>query len=96
MARLDCRALRAEQGYAKLEQEVKALQESLKQSREDFDHVARLLEIFYDLNQRTGAIVDYLLRERGARDIEGEPLSIQIMLGVILKELGEDEEPRQS
>ena len=96
MTRLDSRALRAEQAHAKLEQEVKSLQESLRQSREDFDHVARLLEIFYDLNQRTGAVVDYLLRERGVRDKEREPQSIQIMLSAILKELGEDEDTERS
>ncbi|KAI2787046.1 hypothetical protein POX_f07401 [Penicillium oxalicum] len=96
VARLDSRALRAEQAYAKLEQKVRSLQESLRLSKEDFDHVTRLLEIFYELNQRTGAVVDYLLRERAAPENEGEPLSIQVMLGTIFKKLGEDEETEQS
>ncbi|KAJ5500621.1 hypothetical protein N7453_009672 [Penicillium expansum] len=87
LARLDTRAVRAERAQIKLEQALGDMQATLKHAIEDRDHVSRLADIFYELTQKMGGVIDYLLKERGAKKPGHEPESTHIILDVLLKQL---------
>ncbi|KAJ5531461.1 hypothetical protein N7527_004854 [Penicillium freii] len=87
LARLDTRAVRAERAQTKLEQALGDMQATLKHAIEDRDHVSRLADIFYELTQKMGGVIDYLLKERGAKEPGYEPESTHVILDVLLKQL---------
>ncbi|KAJ5033083.1 hypothetical protein NUH16_003213 [Penicillium rubens] len=96
LSRLDARALRAERAQAKLEQELSATEANAKQMAAELDQVSKLAEIFYEVSQRMGLVVDHLLKKRGVREREHEPESdhepesVKKMLEEVLKELEGD------
>lgn len=63
------------------------LQGDLKRTTDELDQVAQFADVFYDLRQRLGAIVNYLLRERGAKESGHDAQSTKSILDTILKEL---------
>ncbi|OQD77425.1 hypothetical protein PENANT_c103G04422 [Penicillium antarcticum] len=87
LARLDSRAVRAERALSKLEQELSASKAAEKQANEELDHVSRLADIFFELSQKLGGVVDHWLKERGTKGSGQEPESTKVMLDVLLKQL---------
>ncbi|CAI7610974.1 unnamed protein product [Penicillium viridicatum] len=87
LARLDIRAVRAERAQSKLEQELSASKAAEKQATEELEHVSRLADIFFELSQKLGGVVDHWLKERGANQSGQEPESTKVMLDVLLKQL---------
>ncbi|KAI2791722.1 hypothetical protein POX_c04598 [Penicillium oxalicum] len=85
VARLDIRASRAEQAHTKLERELKSVQDDLKRTTDELEQVTRLADIFYDLSQRLGAVVDYLLQERGASESGCDQRSAKSILDSIME-----------
>ncbi|KAK4939218.1 hypothetical protein LTR66_015025 [Elasticomyces elasticus] len=87
LARLDVRAVRAERAQCKLEQTLEAAHTTLKVANEEKDHVSKLADIFFDLSQMTGSVIDYLLKKRGSKEPGQEPESTKVMLDVLLKQM---------
>ncbi|KAJ5230942.1 hypothetical protein N7489_011650 [Penicillium chrysogenum] len=87
LARLDIRAVRAERAQSKLEQELSASKAAEKQATKELEHVSRLADIFFELSQKLGGVVDHWLKERGANQSGQEPESTKVMLDVLLKQL---------
>jgi hypothetical protein len=58
-----------------------------KQATEELEHVSRLADIFFELSQKLGGVVDHWLKERGANQSGQEPESTKVMLDVLLKQL---------
>ncbi|KXG54740.1 uncharacterized protein PGRI_096150 [Penicillium griseofulvum] len=78
LARLDSRAVRAERAQTKLEQELSASRAAEKQATEEVGHVSRLADIFFELSQILGGVVDHWLKERGTKEPGQEPESTKI------------------
>ncbi|KAJ5829066.1 uncharacterized protein N7525_007396 [Penicillium rubens] len=87
LARLDSRAVRAERAQTKLEQELSASRAAENQATVELGHVSRLADIFFELSQILGGVVDHWLKERGAKEPGQEPESTKVMLDVLLKQL---------
>ncbi|KAF2994564.1 hypothetical protein E8E15_000180, partial [Penicillium rubens] len=87
LARLDSRAVRAERAQSKLEQELSASRAAENQATEELGHVSRLADIFFELSQILGGVVDHWLKERGTKEPGQEPESTKVMLDVLLKQL---------
>jgi hypothetical protein len=79
--------VRAERAQCKLEQTLEAAQTTLKVANEERDHVSKLADIFFDLSQMMGNVIDYLLKERGSKKPGQEPESTKVMLDVLLKQM---------
>ncbi|KAK9847353.1 hypothetical protein MYU51_019569 [Penicillium brevicompactum] len=83
LARLDVRAFRAERAQCKLEQTFEAVQTTLRVANEEKDHVSKLADIFFDLSQMMGSVIDYLLKERGSKEPDQEPESTKELQRVL-------------
>ena len=57
------------------------------QATEELGHVSRLADIFFELSQILGGVVDHWLKERGTKEPGQEPESTKVMLDVLLKQL---------
>lgn len=49
--------------------------------------MSRLADIFFELSQILGGVVDHWLKERGTKEPGQEPESTKVMLDVLLKQL---------
>ncbi|KAJ5971711.1 uncharacterized protein N7479_001629 [Penicillium vulpinum] len=87
LARLDSRAVRAERAQTKLEQELSASRAAENQATEELGHVSRLADIFFELSQILGGVVDHWLKERGTKEPGQEPESTKVMLDILLQQL---------
>lgn len=73
---------------------MSATEANAKQMAAELDQVSKLAEIFYEVSQRIGLVVDHLLKKRGVRERDHEPdhepESVKKMLEEVLKELEGD------
>ena len=83
---LSVRALRRHREQQKHIHEHRNLQEALQQTTSDLDEMVNLADFLYETNQRMGAVIDYLLKERGAV-ASGESDSFEIVLNRVLNQL---------
>ncbi|KAJ5775806.1 uncharacterized protein N7511_000817 [Penicillium nucicola] len=87
LARLDSQAVEAERAQSVFKEELKVSKAAEKQANEDLEHVSRLADIFFELSQKLGSVVDHLLKERSTNQSGQEPESTKVMLDVLLKRL---------
>lgn len=58
-----------------------------KQAAEELGHVSSLADIFFELSQILGGVVDHWLKERGTKEPGQEPESTKVILDALLKQL---------
>ncbi|KAF9890698.1 hypothetical protein FE257_005564 [Aspergillus nanangensis] len=85
IAELSSRAVRADRDQQRRSHDHRSTREALRQATADLEEVAKLADVLYRTSQRMGAVIDYLLKKRGANS--QEPESLKIIMSHVLHEL---------